>query len=134
VRVDAKQNKSALRFEFEERLSQVTDLEIMIGDFNRMANELDQQIKFEQEAAGTSDINHYAYPMAARAAMTRRDNLRASVRDLEKRLERARQDLSEIRELLKTSEMAGTIDTERASRPAPRRRAARGYSGSTSLS
>ena len=46
----------------------------MIGDFNQMASHLDRQIAIEQERAGVSDTNHYAYPTFAKAAIQRRDN------------------------------------------------------------
>ncbi len=65
------------RFEYDEKRQQVNDLEMMIGDFRRMAGDLDQQIKIEQQTSGISDVNHFAYPTFARAAISRRDNLRA---------------------------------------------------------
>ncbi len=89
------------RFEYDEKRQQVNDLEMMIGDFRRMAGDLDQQIKIEQQTSGISDVNHFAYPTFARAAISRRDNLRASIAELEKRLERARQEALESFELLK---------------------------------
>ena len=58
----------------------------MIGDFNQMANDLDRQIAIEQERAGVSDTNHYAYPTFAKAAIQRRNNLPASAADLEAKL------------------------------------------------
>ena len=94
------------RFEYDEKRQQVNDLEMMIGDFRRMAGDLDQQIKIEQQTSGISDVNHFAYPTFARAAISRRDNLRASIAELEKRLERARQEALELFELLKLSELA----------------------------
>jgi flagellar protein FliJ len=112
-----------LRFEYEEKRQQVNDLEMMIADFRRLANDLDQQIKIEQQACGITDVNHFAYPTFARAAMNRRDNLRASVQELEKRLERARQEALETFEQLKLSESAGGLEAHRQVRPAARRRA-----------
>ena len=75
------------RFDYDEKRQQVNDLEMMIADFRRMANDLDQQIKIEQQTSGISDVNHFAYPTFARAAISRRDNLKASILELEKRLE-----------------------------------------------
>jgi flagellar FliJ protein len=69
--INSQQNQ---RFEYDEKRQQVSDLEMMIADFRRMASDLDQQIKIEQQAAGVSDVNHFAYPTFARAAITRRDN------------------------------------------------------------
>ncbi len=117
------------RFEYEEKRQQVNDLEMMIADFRRMASDLDQQIKIEQQTSGISDVNHFAYPTFAKAAMSRRDNLRSSVAELEKRLERARQEALEAFEQLKVSELAGGLEPHRQIRPAPRRRTPKHMSG-----
>ncbi len=114
------------RFEYEEKRQQVNDLEMMIADFRRMANDLDQQIKIEQQTSGISDVNHFAYPTFARAAITRRDNLRSSIAELEKRLDRARQDALEAFEQLKLSESAGELEAQRqVIRPVARRKTPR---------
>lgn len=117
------------RFEYDEKRQQVNDIEMMIADFRRMANDLDQQIKIEQQAAGVSDVNHYAYPTFARAAITRRDNLKASIADLEKRLDRARQEALDAFEQLKLSESAGDLEAQRQVRPGLRRKPLRPLSG-----
>jgi len=120
--VNSQQNQ---RFEYDEKRQQVNDLEMMIADFRRMASDLDQQIKIEQQAAGVSDVNHFAYPTFARAAITRRDNLRSSVGELEKRLDRARQEALEAFEQLKLSETAGDLEAHRQVRPGARRKPTR---------
>ena len=120
--VNSQQNQ---RFEYDEKRQQVNDLEMMIADFRRMANDLDQQIKIEQQAAGVSDVNHFAYPTFARAAIARRDNLRSSVGELEKRLDRARQEALEAFEQLKLSETAGNLEAQRQVRPGARRKPSR---------
>lgn len=117
------------RFEYEEKRQQVNDLEMMIADFRRMANDLDQQIKIEQQASGISDVNHFAYPTFARAAITRRDNLRSSIVELERRLERARQEALDAFEQLKLSESAGGLEAHRQVRPAARRKSQRQMTG-----
>jgi|SRR5208337_2058141 len=126
---NSQQNK---RFEYDEKRQQVNDLEMMIADFRRMASDLDQQIKIEQQAAGVSDVNHYAYPTFARAAITRRDNLKSSVGELEKRLERARQEALEAFEQLKLSETAGDLEAQRQVRPGTRRKPQRHVGSSVS--
>ena len=110
------------RFEYDEKRQQVNDIEMMIADFRRTANDLDQQIKIEQQASGITDVNHFAYPTFARAAITRRDNLRSSISDLEKRLDRARQEALDAFEQLKLSESAGTLEAQRQVRPNARRK------------
>ncbi len=93
------------RFEVDEKRQKVADIEVMIQDFNQMIVDLDRQIVSEQERAGISDINHYAYPTFAKAVIQRRDNLRASIEDLESKLERARDELAEALEDLKKIEL-----------------------------
>lgn len=93
------------RFEANEKRQKVVDIEMMIADFRRMAEDLDHQIRVEQEACGISDINHFAYPTYAKAAIQRRDNLRSSVGGLEAKLEEAKADLEAALEELKKSEL-----------------------------
>jgi hypothetical protein len=78
------------RFHVEEKRRQVTQIETMIAEFERMAKELDDQILAEQQRSGIHDINHFAYPTFAKAAMQRRDNLLASAGELKQQLAGAR--------------------------------------------
>jgi flagellar FliJ protein len=93
------------RFEVDEKRQQVADIETMLADFRRMATDLDRQIEVEQEQAGVSDVNHHSYPTFAKAAIERRDNLMASVQDLEEKLAHAQDNLAEAYEELKKVEM-----------------------------
>jgi len=120
--VEAINSQQNQRFEYDEKRQQVSDLEMMIADFRRMASDLDQQIKIEQQAAGVSDVNHFAYPTFARAAITRRDDLRSSVAELEKRLDRAREEALEAFEQLKLTETAGDLEAQRQVRPGSQRK------------
>jgi flagellar protein FliJ len=101
------------RFDVDEKRRKVADIEAMIGDFNHMAVDLDRQIAIEQERAGISDINHYAYPTFAKAAIQRRNNLAASAADLAARLAAARGELDEACEELKKIELLEERDAER---------------------
>ncbi len=101
------------RFEVEEKQRKVAEIEMMIGDFSQMAQDLDRQIAIEQERAGVSDTNHYAYPTFAKAAIQRRDNLLASTADLEAKLSAARVTLAEAFEELKKIELLEERDAER---------------------
>jgi flagellar export protein FliJ len=101
------------RFEVEEKQRKVAEIEMMIGDFSQMAQDLDRQIAIEQERAGVSDTNHYAYPTFAKAAIQRRDNLLASAADLEAKLSAARATLTEAFEELKKIELLEERDAER---------------------
>jgi flagellar export protein FliJ len=101
------------RFDVEEKRRKVADIEAMIGDFNHMAVDLDRQIAIEQERAGISDVNHYAYPTFAKAAIQRRNNLVASVADLAAKLAAARGEFDEACEELKKIEHLEERDAER---------------------
>src|SRR4029078_1897845 len=101
------------RFDVEEKRRKVADIEAMIGDFNHMGGALDRQIPIEQERSGVSDVNHYAYPTFAKAAIQRRNNLAASAADLAAKLMAARGDLDEANEELKKIELLEERDAER---------------------
>jgi flagellar protein FliJ len=89
------------RFDVEEKRRTVQDIESMIAEFQQMAADLDRQIIIEQERAGVSDVNHYAYPTFAKAAVDRRDNLIESAKDLEQKLKDAREMLADAEEELR---------------------------------
>ncbi len=92
------------RFQVDEKRRQLAQIESMIAEFNRMADELDDQIRSEQERVGITDVSHFAYPTFAKAAADRRDNLRNSAHELDDQLQRAQDDLSEAIEELKKFE------------------------------
>ncbi|CUU44201.1 flagellar export protein FliJ [Blastochloris viridis] len=101
------------RFQVDERRRQVVQIEAMIADFERMSAELDREILSEQDRAGINDPGHFAYPTYARAAMTRRDNLRRSADELRGQLDDARAQLAEAFDELKKVEILEERDQER---------------------
>jgi flagellar FliJ protein len=101
------------RFQADEKRRQVAQLDMMIAEFKRMVADLDDQIIAEQNRVGVHDVTHFAYPTFARAALQRRDNLKVSIRDLEEKLERARDELSEAVEDLKKVEQIEERDQVR---------------------
>ncbi len=101
------------RFDVDEHRQKVADIERMIDEFKQMAVDLEHQIAVEQERAGVSDVNHYAYPTFAKAAIQRRDNLKASIDELEAKLDKGRQELAEAFEELKKVELIQERDAER---------------------
>lgn len=107
----------ARRFDLEEARRRVTQLEMMIAEFERMSGDLQQQIQSEETRAGISDPSHYAYPTFARAARQRRDNLAASINDLQVRLAEA----SETRDRAAADYEALIQRQDRAEETPPRR-------------
>jgi flagellar protein FliJ len=102
------------RFEVDEKRRKVADIEYMINDFKQMAADLDRQIAMEQERAGVSDINHYAYPTFAKAALQRRDNLLESAVNLEAKLAAAQAELAEVYDELKKIELLEERNPDRS--------------------
>lgn len=101
------------RFQVDDKRRQVTQIETMIADFERMADELDRQILEEEKRVGVTDITHFAYPTFAKAAMQRRDNLKGSVDGLKHQLEGAQAQLAEAFEELKKVELLEERNHER---------------------
>ena len=93
------------RFQVDEKRRQVVQIETMIAEFERMAADLEREIQHEQDKAGIHDIAHFAYPTYAKAAMTRRDNLKRSADELSGQLSDAQEALAEAFEELKKVEL-----------------------------
>ena len=101
------------KFQVDEKRRKVAQIEAMIADFDRMAGDLDREIKTEQDRAGIHDPGHFAYPTYAKAAMTRRENLKRSAEELKGQLDDAKAALGEAFEELKKVEMLDERDKER---------------------
>lgn len=101
------------RFQADEKRRQVNQIQTMVAEFERMARDLEDQINVEQERAGIRDTSHFAYPTFAKAAMQRRDNLRASAQDLESQLAAAQQGLDLAQDELRKAELMASRDQER---------------------
>jgi flagellar FliJ protein len=98
------------KFQVDEKRRKVAQIETMIAEFDRMAGDLDREIKTEQDRAGIHDPGHFAYPTYAKAAMTRRENLKRSADELKTQLDDAKAALGEAFEELKKVEMLDERD------------------------
>jgi len=98
------------QFQVNEKRRQLAQLDMMIMEFERMANELDAQIAAEERKSGISDVNHFAYPTFAKAARLRRDNLRNSQADLALQKKTAETLLGEAEAELAKAEMLESRD------------------------
>ena len=101
------------KFHVDERRRKVAQIEGMIAEFERMAGDLDREIKSEQDRAGIHDPGHFAYPTYAKAAMQRRENLQRSADDLKLQLEAATGALAEAFEEMKKIELLDERDQMR---------------------
>ena len=101
------------KFQVDERRRKVAQIEGMIAEFERMAGDLEREIKTEQDRAGIHDPGHFAYPTYAKAAMQRRENLQRSADDLKIQLETATGALAEAFEEMKKIELLDERDQMR---------------------
>src|SRR5438034_3844980 len=92
------------RFQVDEKRRRVAQIEGMIAEFERMSGDLEREIKAEQDRAGIHDPAHFAYPTYAKAAITRRENLRRSADELKAQLEEAKGALGEAFDEMKKVE------------------------------
>ncbi len=101
------------RFQVDEKRRRVAQIEIMISEFERIAGDLDREIKAEQDRVGIHDPTHFAYPTYAKAAIQRRENLKRSAAELRLQLEDAKAALSEAFEEMKKLELLDERDQMR---------------------
>jgi hypothetical protein len=99
------------KFQVNEKRRQLTQIQMMVSDFERMANELEAQIASEERKSGITDINHFAYPTFAKAARLRRDNLKTSQSDLSQQKAGAEAALAEAESELAKAEALENRDT-----------------------
>jgi flagellar FliJ protein len=101
------------KFQVDEKRRKVTQIETMIAEFERMANDLEREIKVEQDRAGIHDPGHFAYPTYAKAAIQRRENLKRSADELKGQFDDAKEALAEAFEELKKVELLDERDQMR---------------------
>lgn len=100
------------QFQVNEKRRQLAQLDMMIVEFERMANELDLQIAAEERKSGITDVSHFAYPTFAKAARLRRDNLKNSQSDLMLQKKTAGTLLAEAEAELSKAEMLESRDVK----------------------
>jgi flagellar protein FliJ len=114
-----KSNEALIRlktFQVDDKRRKVAQIETMIAEFERMANDLDREIRVEQDRSGIHDPAHYAYPTYAKAAIARRDNLKHSADELRAQLADANNALQEACDERRKAELLG--ERERAAQDA----------------
>ena len=101
------------KFQVDEKRRKLMQIESMIAEFERMASDLEREIKVEQDRAGIHDPGHFAYPTYAKAAINRRENLKRSADELKGQHNDARDALAEAFEELKKVELLDERDQMR---------------------
>jgi flagellar FliJ protein len=88
------------KFQVDEKRRRVAQIEGMIAEFERIAGDLEREIKTEQDRAGIHDPAHFAYPTYAKAAMQRRENLKRSADELKVQLKEGKAALEDAKAAL----------------------------------
>jgi len=101
------------KFQVDEKRRKVAQIETMIAEFDRMAADLEREIRVEQDRAGIHDPAHFAYPTYAKAAISRRENLKRSADELRTQLEDAKLALDDALVELKKVELLDERDQMR---------------------
>ena len=99
------------RFRRDEKQRQVNDIEAMIADLMRKYDDLDLQVRGEEQRTGVTDPNHFNYSMSAKATRGRRDNLMRSVNELRDQLAVAQNGLNEAASELRKAELLAEKET-----------------------
>jgi len=98
-------------FHLREKQRLLLQLEMMEQEFRRMADALTAQIAEEERRAGINDIDHFAYPIFAKAARVRRENLHDSIENLQPRKQAAEQAVQKAQDELAKAEALAARET-----------------------
>ena len=113
------------RFRVDEVKRRIAAIESMRTDLERKLVDLDENVAREKQRAGDSDIGRLAFPSFLRSIDARRDNLRNTLREMEREHAAAQIDLNNAFQDLKALEFATEQQAKRLAEIAARRAQAR---------
>lgn len=94
------------RFRVDEMKRRLATLDAMKADVERKLADLEDSVTRERQRAGDSDIGRLAFPSFLRSIESRRENLRDTLKDLERERAQAQEDLTSAFQDLKALEFA----------------------------
>jgi flagellar FliJ protein len=94
------------RFRVDEMKRRMATLDGMKADAERKLADLEDSVVRERQRAGDSDIGRLAFPSFLRSIESRRENLRATLKDIERERITAQTDLNTAFQDLKSLEFA----------------------------
>jgi flagellar export protein FliJ len=109
------------RFRVDEMKRRLATLDAMKADAERKLADLEDSVVRERQRAGDSDIGRLAFPSFLKSIESRRENLRATLKDLETERVKAQDDLTTAFQDLKALEFATEQQQKRASEIEARR-------------
>ena len=113
------------RFRVDEMKRRIASIEAMKADLERKLTDLDDNVAREKLRAGDSDIGRLAFPSFLRSIDARRDNLRTTLKEIEREQAAAHNHLTDAFQDLKSLEVATEQQTKRLSEMQARRAQAR---------
>lgn len=94
------------RFRVDEIKRRIATIHAMQTDLERKLSDLDDNVAREKQRAGDSDIGRLAFPSFLRSIEARRENLRTTLKEMEREHAAAQLDLSNAFQDLKSLELA----------------------------
>jgi flagellar FliJ protein len=94
------------RFRVDDLKRRMATLDGMKADLERKLTDLEESVARERQRANDSDIGRLAFPSFLRSIEARRENLRATLKEIEREHATVQQDLSAAFQDLKSLELA----------------------------
>ncbi len=102
------------RFKVDELKRQLGTLDGMRADLDRKLADLEDSVARERQRANESDIGRLAFPSFLRSIEARRENLRTTLKDIERERAQCQTDLEAAFHELKSLELATESQIKRA--------------------
>src|ERR1700712_385948 len=109
------------RFKVDEMKRRIASIDSMRTDLERKLSDLDDNVAREKQRAGDSDIGRLAFPSFLRSIETRRENLRTTLKEIEREYASAQFDLTDAFQDLKSLELATEQQAKRLAEMQTRR-------------
>lgn len=109
------------RFKVDDLKRRMSTLDGMKTDLERKLADLEESIARERQRANDSDIGRLAFPSFLRSIDSRRENLRATLKELERERAQCQGDLTGAYQDLKSLELATEQQAKRAAETETRR-------------
>src|SRR6201992_314930 len=113
------------RFRVDEMKRRIAAIDAMRSDLEKKLSDLDDNVTREKQRAGDSDIGRLAFPSFLRSIEARRENLRHTLKEIEREHAVAQAELTAAFQDLKSLEVAAEQQQKRLDELASRRAQAR---------
>src|ERR1700691_5008240 len=109
------------RFRVDDLKRRMTTLDGMRSDLEKKLSDLEDSIARERQRANDSDIGRLAFPSFLRSIDVRRENLRTTLKEIERERVVCQDDLAAAYQDLKSLELANEMQVKRVAETEARR-------------